>query len=138
MVHGQSFVVGSSSSLGVLSTGLFSTSNAANVPLQGQGSAAGVDCGWSIAGAGSTEPGYFTVPRFATFNMGIGNQGSANVGYSNVGYGNFGEGNIGRLNTGTGNVGYLNGGSGNAGAFNTGKQGREANRDAQDKFHFAP
>ncbi len=120
-LRAQSFVPNSSSSLGVLPTSLFSTMATPNLPLQGAGEAVGLDCGWTFAGAGSTAPGYFTLPVFATFNLGAGNVGSANVGYSNVGYGNYGEANIGRLNTGTGNVGYLNGGNTNAGAFNTGK-----------------
>lgn len=119
-VAAQSFVAGQSSSLGVLPTSLFSNQAARNVPLTGSGEAAGLDCGWTIAGAGSTAPGYYTVPMFAVFNMGAGNVGSGNVGYRNIGFGNYGVDNIGRLNTGTGNVGYLNGGSGNAGAFNEG------------------
>ena len=116
----QSFQAGQSSSLGVLSTTLFSPQASINVALSGIIPVEALNCGWNIAGAGSTAPGYYTLPFFSTFNLGSGNVGSSNVGFGNVGFGNYGTGNIGRLNTGTGNVGYLNGGSANAGAFNTG------------------
>ena len=110
---------GQSSSIGVLPTAAFPTINDQNVPISGVEEVV-TDCGWIYAAAGTTSPGYYSVPNFGTFNLGSGNIGQSNVGYNNTGYGNYGTGNIGRLNCGNGNIGYLNDGNGNMGALNAG------------------
>lgn len=114
-----SFAPGTSSSIGVLSTASFPTTAAANLPMSGM-AVVKSDCGWHYAAAGSTAPGFYTVPNFGTFNVGGENIGQANVGFNNIGFGNYGTDNTGRLNNGKANIGYLNDGKGNMGALNTG------------------
>lgn len=114
-----SFQSGSSSSIGVLSTASFATESAQNLPFDGV-SQVYADCGWSFAAAGTTAPGFYLVPNFGSFNLGVGNVGQSNVGVNNIGFGNYGTENVGRLNCGNGNVGYTNDGNGNTGALNTG------------------
>lgn len=114
-----SFQSGVSSSIGVLSTAKFPTEAAENLPINGTVTII-PNCGWHYAAAGTTAPGFYTVPNFGTFNVGAGNIGQANVGYNNTGFGNYGTFNTGRLNNGKDNIGYLNDGSGNMGALNTG------------------
>lgn len=108
-----------SSSIGVVSTASFPNQNEQNIPISGVREVV-TDCSWIYAAAGSTSPGFYSVPNFGTFNLGSGNIGQANVGYNNTGFGNYGQENIGRLNNGNGNIGYLNDGSGNMGALNVG------------------
>ena len=108
-----------SSSIGVLPSTDFPTGEAINLPLEGS-TEAHADCGWIIAAAGSTSPGFYTLPNFGSFNLGAGNIGQSNVGFNNIGFGNYGQSNIGRLNTGYWNIGYLNDGFNNTGALNTG------------------